>query len=67
MITTERHVWRTRSRHTTSEGIVSYQVCECGLWRVVMNPGGVLADRVGRGERLISTTQTGYSIQARCS
>gem|GEM_PF-5494698 len=28
------HVWRTRSRHRTSEGVVSYQCCHCGLWRI---------------------------------
>ncbi|WP_406108088.1 hypothetical protein [Micromonospora globbae] len=28
------HVWRTRSRHRTSEGTVHYQSCHCGLWRI---------------------------------
>ncbi|MFD2762656.1 hypothetical protein [Micromonospora eburnea] len=28
------HVWRTRSRHRTSEGTVYYQFCHCGRWRI---------------------------------
>ncbi|MCW3814327.1 hypothetical protein ONA91_07630 [Micromonospora sp. DR5-3] len=28
------HVWRTRSRHRTSEGTLYYQSCHCGLWRI---------------------------------
>ncbi|MEE6258498.1 hypothetical protein [Plantactinospora sonchi] len=34
MTDTDGHVWRTRSRHRTSEGTVHYQYCHCGLWRV---------------------------------
>jgi hypothetical protein len=30
-----RHFWRTRSTHTTSEGLVTYQSCACGRWRIV--------------------------------
>ncbi|MEO3929683.1 hypothetical protein ABGB07_38370 [Micromonosporaceae bacterium B7E4] len=29
------HLWRTRSRHRTSDGIVSYQSCHCGMWRLL--------------------------------
>ncbi|MEV6813256.1 hypothetical protein [Micromonospora sp. NPDC051296] len=28
------HVWRTRSRHRTSEGTLHYQSCHCGRWRI---------------------------------
>ncbi|AVT30260.1 hypothetical protein C6361_13020 [Plantactinospora sp. BC1] len=29
------HHWQTRSRHRTSDGIVSYQSCHCGMWRLL--------------------------------
>ena len=29
------HFWRTRSSHATSEGLVSYQACPCGRWRIL--------------------------------
>lgn len=29
------HLWRTRSTHATSEGLVTYQSCACGRWRIV--------------------------------
>ncbi|GAA0852420.1 hypothetical protein ACFQVD_28610 [Streptosporangium amethystogenes subsp. fukuiense] len=29
------HDWHTRSRHHTSEGLVRYQTCRCGTWRVL--------------------------------
>lgn len=49
------HVWQTRSRHLTGAGVVSYQRCHCGLWRLVLSrliePGCVLADRIGAGKR----------------
>ncbi|MDW5329797.1 hypothetical protein [Plantactinospora sp. KLBMP9567] len=32
------HLWRTRSRHRTSDGIVSYQSCHCGMWRLLSGP-----------------------------
>lgn len=32
----EPHFWRTVSRHSTSEGVVSYQRCTCGRWRVML-------------------------------
>lgn len=42
------HVWRTRSRHPTSNGTVSYQSCDCGLWRVLrLADADVLADQIG--------------------
>ncbi|MFC0505417.1 hypothetical protein [Micromonospora costi] len=47
MSDSDGHVWRTRSRHRTSEGIVYYQCCHCGLWRIHAgrvsgSPAGVL-------------------------
>jgi len=29
------HFWHTRSSHATSEGLVSYQACPCGRWRIL--------------------------------
>lgn len=41
---TEGHTWQTQSCHRTSDGLVSYQRCHCGLWRVLLDePGGVQA------------------------
>jgi hypothetical protein len=38
------HTWRTRSAHTTSEGLVSYQACSCGRWRILAaGRGGEIA------------------------
>jgi hypothetical protein len=37
------HVWQTESRHSTSDGAVSYQRCRCGRWRVLLGPNRVLA------------------------
>ncbi|GII66048.1 hypothetical protein Skr01_61330 [Sphaerisporangium krabiense] len=34
------HTWRTRSHHFTSEGLVRYQSCHCGAWRVLTGPAG---------------------------
>jgi hypothetical protein len=50
---TSGHVWRTRSKHLTSEGLVSYQRCLCGAWRVFVTPGRELAgpDVVGGADR----------------
>jgi hypothetical protein len=31
----QAHSWRTRSTHTTSEGLVTYQSCTCGQWRIL--------------------------------
>ncbi|GAA4964645.1 hypothetical protein WHI96_02535 [Pseudonocardia tropica] len=28
------HEWETTSRHRTSDGVVRYQRCHCGTWRV---------------------------------
>ncbi|TCC50728.1 hypothetical protein E0H75_11125 [Kribbella capetownensis] len=33
-ILTHAHQWTTRSRHRTSEGVVGYDHCTCGRWRV---------------------------------
>ncbi|RKR88660.1 hypothetical protein BDK92_2989 [Micromonospora pisi] len=35
MNTDDGHVWHTRSRHRTSDGVVTYQSCHCGLWRLL--------------------------------
>lgn len=29
------HFWRARSSHVTSEGLVTYQSCTCGRWRIL--------------------------------
>ena len=47
MTTSDDHTWTVRSRHRTSTGIVSYQTCHCGLWRVTGGTGSALAHRVG--------------------
>lgn len=31
------HQWSTVSRHLTSEGLVSYQRCPCGRWRMLQD------------------------------
>jgi hypothetical protein len=31
------HVWTPRSRHSSSDGVVIYQRCACGLWRVTLD------------------------------
>jgi hypothetical protein len=41
------HVWSTKSRHRTSEGMVRYQRCPCGLWRVRLGQDRMLADHIG--------------------
>jgi hypothetical protein len=28
------HHWTTKSRHRTSQGVVAYDQCNCGRWRV---------------------------------
>lgn len=33
------HRWTTRSRHRTSQGMISYQFCGCGRWRVHRTTG----------------------------
>ena len=30
-----RHSWHTHSSHATSEGVVTYQSCPCGRWRIL--------------------------------
>ncbi|GII80080.1 hypothetical protein Sru01_50620 [Sphaerisporangium rufum] len=49
------HDWHTRSHHHTSEGLVRYQACRCGAWRVLRGPIGgppaatvVARNRAGR-------------------
>lgn len=46
MCDSDAHTWQTYSHHATSEGVVCYQRCACGSWRVVLHPGGVLADDI---------------------
>ncbi|HET9422709.1 MAG TPA: hypothetical protein VFO49_16325 [Nocardioides sp.] len=29
------HSWTTRSSHPTSDGLVTYQSCPCGRWRIL--------------------------------
>jgi hypothetical protein len=41
------HAWRTQSSHQTSEGVLHYQRCACGVWRVLVGSDRVLANRVG--------------------
>jgi len=41
------HTWTTSSQHRTSQGLVSYQRCHCGLRRITLAEQHVLADRVG--------------------
>lgn len=31
---TRIHAWETESHHRTSEGVVMYQRCACGAWRI---------------------------------
>ena len=38
-----RHLWRTSSRHLTSEGVVGYQRCRCGRFRVLLGEQAVIA------------------------
>jgi hypothetical protein len=35
-MTVHQHFWRTLSTHPTSEGLVTYQSCPCGHWRILM-------------------------------
>jgi len=41
----QAHSWRTRSTHTTSEGLVTYQSCACGRWRILTAEHRVVALR----------------------
>lgn len=48
------HRWFTISRHLTADGLVTYQRCTCGRWRVLENaepvsaPGGARPETGGR-------------------
>ncbi|WP_169847157.1 hypothetical protein [Rhodococcus triatomae] len=33
-----RHSWESASRHRTSEGMLHYQRCACGRWRMALLP-----------------------------
>jgi len=33
-----RHSWQVASSHPVSEGLISYQQCACGEWRVTSAP-----------------------------
>jgi hypothetical protein len=37
------HVWRSRSRHSTSDGVLSYQHCDCAQWRLLLGSDQVVA------------------------
>jgi len=52
------HVWRTQSRHVTSDGDLSYQHCRCGQWRLLLGSDHVLAtpNRRGDGRRVQATS-----------
>jgi hypothetical protein len=41
------HGWQTRSRHPTSQGVVRYQRCRCGSWRVLLGPRPAPAVQTG--------------------
>ncbi|WP_336083061.1 hypothetical protein [Nocardia sp. SSK8] len=39
------HIWRTESCHRTSDGLVAYQRCRCGVRRIaVAEPRGIAAE-----------------------
>jgi hypothetical protein len=33
-----RHQWTVKSSHPVSEGLVVYQRCACGRWRITSTP-----------------------------
>jgi hypothetical protein len=43
MTDAREHVWRTWSRHPTSDGELRYQHCHCGQWRLLLGSDRVLA------------------------
>ncbi|MBB4958064.1 hypothetical protein [Micromonospora polyrhachis] len=55
MTTSDDHTWTIRSRHRTSTGIVSYQSCHCGLWRITHGTESVLAHHAGAGQPGMTT------------
>ncbi|WP_427887073.1 hypothetical protein ACQHIV_29380 [Kribbella sp. GL6] len=38
MTDTHRHRWSAVSSHQVSEGLVVYQQCACGQWRITSTP-----------------------------
>lgn len=47
MVTREavhRHRWQLVSSHQVSDGLVIYQRCACGRWRVARTPVDPIAD-----------------------
>ncbi|WUJ74099.1 hypothetical protein OG809_12680 [Kribbella soli] len=38
MTETHRHRWSAISAHQVSEGLVVYQRCACGQWRITSTP-----------------------------
>ncbi|RZU13378.1 hypothetical protein EV645_4217 [Kribbella rubisoli] len=38
MTETHRHCWSAISAHQVSEGLVVYQRCACGQWRITSTP-----------------------------
>ncbi len=56
------HRWTVRSRHPTSEGVVRYESCHCGVARIrteLAAPGGDQAiRRTSRTTSVVTTSQT---------
>jgi len=44
---THEHAWQTQSCHPTSDGVIRYQQCHCGSWRVLLGACPMLAARPG--------------------
>ena len=55
------HRWFTVSRHLTADGLVAYQRCTCGRWRVLENSEPVSAPGRARpgtgGHRRVARSQ----------
>lgn len=56
------HRWVVRSRHPTSEGVVRYEACHCGVARIRTEIVGAGDDqamrRTSRTTRVVTTSQT---------
>ncbi|MPZ62122.1 MAG: hypothetical protein GEU93_12670 [Propionibacteriales bacterium] len=46
-----RHSWQTRSTHRTLEGLLHYQHCACGRWRVAVANGAAVEVGATRPDR----------------
>ena len=51
------HRWVVRSRHPTSEGVVRYEHCLCGVARIRTEQGQAIR-RTSRTTRAVTTSQT---------